>query len=152
MLCTHYPPYNSTDPDHWFRKAGNGCIALHHRLVEFVNYFPCWLPWNMPLMLSLSHCSLRHSWLLVGIGVLENFLHVLLVCYSNIRKVLRQLFIYKDCGEWVHCNVLCYHCSALSVDIIVIYRLPVPSNVLNSSYEFDEDEEDVVDELLRHCK
>ena len=29
VLCTHYPAYNSTDPDHWFCKPGNGCIALH---------------------------------------------------------------------------------------------------------------------------
>ena len=33
VLCTHYPPYNSTDPDHWFCMAGNGCIA-RHQLVE----------------------------------------------------------------------------------------------------------------------
>ena len=28
VLCTHYPSYNSTYPDYWFCKPGNGCIAL----------------------------------------------------------------------------------------------------------------------------
>ena len=28
VLCTHYPPYETNDPDLWNCKAGNGCIAL----------------------------------------------------------------------------------------------------------------------------
>ena len=29
MLCTHYPPYKTNDPDLWNCKADNECIALH---------------------------------------------------------------------------------------------------------------------------
>ena len=38
MLCTHYPAYNSTDPDLWNCKPGNGFIALHVYLYYRVLY------------------------------------------------------------------------------------------------------------------
>ena len=38
MLCTHYPPYKTNDPDLWNCKAGNGCIALHYS-VHFLRIF-----------------------------------------------------------------------------------------------------------------
>ena len=28
MLCTHYASYKTNDPEHWFCKTHNGCIAL----------------------------------------------------------------------------------------------------------------------------
>ena len=35
VLCTHYPPYKTSDPDLWNCKAGNGCMALHYSVPEF---------------------------------------------------------------------------------------------------------------------
>ena len=37
VLCTHHPPYNSTDPDHWFCKAGDGCIALQSTQFDVIS-------------------------------------------------------------------------------------------------------------------
>ena len=43
VLCTHYLPYKTNDPDLWNCKAGNGCIALHYsvhflRIFSFVSF------------------------------------------------------------------------------------------------------------------
>ena len=43
VLCTHYPPYKTNDPDLWNCKAGNGCIALHYsvhflRISSFISF------------------------------------------------------------------------------------------------------------------
>ena len=41
VLCTHYPPYKTNDPDLWNCKAGNGCIALQSEIVpEYLDIIP----------------------------------------------------------------------------------------------------------------
>ena len=36
VLCTHYPPYKTNDPDLWNCKAGNGCIELQRYYLDCV--------------------------------------------------------------------------------------------------------------------